>query len=266
MFTKKIITFSSVLLLGVLSVGCGGDKEVIKEKPKPPKKEDKSATPPKWNKANTATMYFVSKFNEKPLSKNNYSEVSAFLKNKQFQVTVIDRSDVELDKNFNGGITVVNALKKYSIYNLLEIEAKKIKGSTIIFNNPLKKHNTYKINANCRLTETEVLLKKGINIPLAITTFSDENQIQEGKKIISRMISNNKVMLLKLKPNLVETFKKIAVEVNKNYRVQEFSTQKEYSIIIVCPKYWLPRKVEKVTSLSNGLEIYNLQIEANVFY
>lgn len=264
MVTKKIIIF----IIGVFGVfaNCSSDDETVKkEPPKPPKKEEQGVIP-EWNKANTASVYFVSKFNDKPISKINYPEISTFLKEKSFHAIIIDRSDINLNSGFNGGVTVVDALKKYSVYNLLEIKEPYIKGTTIIFNNPLNRFSTYKINTKSQLTTIDVLLKKEINIPLAITTLSSEAQFTDAKKLISRMVSENKVVLLKAKSSLLDLLKSTTKKINTKYRVQEFSTQKEYSIVIVCPKYWLPRKVEKVKSLSDNLQVYNMQIEANVFY
>lgn len=264
---KKIITvFKIVLILFFISISNScGEKDDIKPDPKP-NPEPKDEVIPKWNKVNTVSIFLFSKLNENSISEANYNEISTFLKSEEFQVSILDRSDIELSKNFNGGVKVTDDLKRYSVYNLLELKEKMIKGSTVIFNNLVEKQKTHRIDNSCTITSTDILFKKDIKIPLAISTFSNKNQFDKAQKTISYIVSENKVLILKIKPNLVASLKKKAEEVNKTYKVQEVVKQAEYSVVVVSPKYWVTRKTEKVKSLSDKLNVFKIQIEANVFY
>lgn len=255
--TLLLLAFQSVL------VSCSKDGGVPQKKEPDDKKTEKKI--PQWNKAQTTSIYFFSKFSEDKIDEANYKEISNYLKGKEFQVAVLDRSDVDLTKSFNGGVKVTSELKKYSLFNLLSIENKTIKGTTIVVNNIIKEQKSYLTNATS-ITTVEASFKNDIIIPLAVGTFSDASQINQLEKEFKRIVSKNRVVLLKIKKELLQTIQNKAKQVSSTYRVEKIDTQKDYSICVLSPKYWMHRKATKVKTFSNNLVCYHLQIEANVFY
>lgn len=257
--TKKVLL---LLIFQFVLIGCSKDDNVPQKEEEP---DNNQTEIPKWNKTKTTSVYFFSNFSDTSIKESNYTEISDYLKDKKFQAAILDRSDVNLNKTFNGGVKVTNDLKKYSVFNLLCFGNNVLKGSTIIINNLVKEQKSY-LTMNTSITTVDASFKNNITIPLAISTFSDPNQVSKLDNKINTIVSGNKVFVVKVKKELLQKIQNKVKSISSSYRVEKIDIQKDYNLVIISPKYWLLRQATKVKTFSTNLVCYHLQIEANVFY
>lgn len=250
------------ILVAVLLISCGGGNSGGETPPDPPKPGGEKPIPA-WNKRNTATVYLFSNFENKSLQKSNYFKISSFLKIHDFHIAVLNNSDVDLGKGFNGGVNVTSDLKLYSFYNLDSFEDQKVKGSTVILKTPVDELTTYaKTNTYISNVKTQF---SGIEFPFSVVSIHTQEKLEATESLLNNVVSNKRVVFSTIKNSLVESLKNTVKKYSSTYRIQDYKTKNDYSIVIICPKYWLSRKVSLIEKISNT-DIYKIQVEANVFY
>lgn len=255
-----------ILFITWISLFTSCKKADIKKDEKP---EKSVVEIPKWNTSKTAKVYFLSKLSNEGIDKSisNYDSIIKFLRDKTSQLIILDRSDVEFGTSFNGSVYLASALKKFHVYALNQIQGNQIQGTGLLINHTITKQNQYKISDNCFLKAIDTRVKKGIDFPVATVRFENNLQIENASSLLSFITKQSKVLIgtvrIKDKSILSSEIKKI----DTRYHLDFVSNQNdgEYVLFISAPKFWVLRKSDKIT-INNQLKMFELDIEANVFY
>lgn len=273
------------IILALFAIAlCGCEKNTDQPQDNEQKKEEIEKIP-EWNMQNTASVCFISTFDDKSLS--NYGEIAAFLKERKDQLVLLDRSDFEINSKENGTVLVANELKGIPFFAFNKYEGQKAQGTGIIIKRRrgafLNKYGeklpeidtqtiatdefyTQSITNDCHIAQSKTFVRDKKAFPFAVVRFDSQLQIERAKGAFLPLIRRNYVLFGTLTKEIKPSFDNFVNDIKQgtSYGVEWIElAEKQRILFVLKPQSWMLRN--KKENKQNNNHIVELQLETDVF-
>ncbi len=226
-------------------------------------KEDKTELPP-WNKANTISVYFLSKMDGNSLfsSTSEYSTVKNYLGGKSYKMALLDCCNlIDYANDKNPTVSLAYDLDKVPSFALNTFNDNKPAGTGILLDQLLSVQKELKLDDECYLKTIDIqVLSSSKDTKFATVKLSKDSHIDKFSSEVANLLKERTFLIGSIKRELYNKLENNLKYNSAGYRLEKStSSDGNFDVFTLVTKDWISRDIS--TEKTGNIQSFRVQLE-----